>query len=252
MASETSQISRWASVRLGVLLLTLAAVVAVGGVVVWVVHGRSRHPGAPDVRAYARSGFVRSADRAYSAWFDGQFAALGRAAPWLRPAGRSVLDVCQALPSGGTGFGGATSWSLSCQRTQAAYYAYTGDGAARVAQLEGTLTRIGWGGFTFTAGTAGRVGTTGQPATPAVLQAGYVASQIPPAGKAGLIISWLSPAQTRAVRGNVRFPVVRTTRYVDPIRVVPPDLSLISRATANPEGNLVVVELVAEYTKPGG
>jgi hypothetical protein len=236
-------------VRLGVLLLALAAVVVAGGGVAWVVHGRSRHPGAPDVRAYARSGFVRSADRAYAAWFDGQFAALGRAASWLRPAGQSVLDVCQALPSGGAGYGGATSWSLSCQRAQAGYYAYRGDGAARVAQLERTLTRIGWGGFTFTPGLAA---TAGQPATPAVLQAGYIASQTAPAGKAGLIISWLSPAQTRAVRGYVRLPVVRATAYVDPIRVVPPDLGLISRAAAQAEGNLVVVELVAEYTKPGG
>ena len=85
----------------------------------------------------------------------------------------------------------------NCQRTQAGYYAYTGDATARVAQLESTLTRIGWGGFTFS---PGRPATAGQPATPAVLQAGYVASQTAPAGKAGLIISWLSPAQTRAVR----------------------------------------------------
>lgn len=232
-----------------VLLLALVVLVAAGALVAYVVHNLPRHPAPPDVRAYARSGAVRNADRAYAAWFDGQLAQLGRAAPWLRPAGQSVLDVCQALPSGGAGFGGATSWSLSCHRTQAGYYACTGAGAARVGQLESTLTRIGWAGFTFTPGTAA---TAGQPATPAVLQAGYVASQTAPAGKAGLIISWLSLAQTRAVRGYVRFPVVRTTRYVDPIRVVPPDLSLISRATAEPEGNLVVVELVAEYTKPGG
>lgn len=249
MASETSRVSRGASVRLGVLLLTLALLLAVGGVAGWIVHDRSRHPGAPDVRAYARSGFVRGADRAYAAWIGGQLAQLGRAAPWLRPAGQSVLDVCQALPSGGEGVAGAVSWSLGCQRTQAGYYGYTGDRAARVSQLERTLTALGWAGFVFTPGTAA---AAGQPATPAVLQAGYVASQTAPAGKAGLIISWLSPAQTRAVRDYVRFPVVGKTRYVDPIRVVPPDLSLISRATAKPEGNLVVVELVAEYTKPGG
>ena len=249
MTSEATRVSRGASVRLGVLLLTLAVVVVAGGVAVWLAHGRSRHPPPPDVRAYARSGRVRSADRAYAAWFDGQLARLGRAAPWLRPAGQSVLDVCQALPSGGAGYGGATSWSLNCQRSQAGYYAYPGDGTGRVAQLESTLTRIGWGGFTFTPGTAA---TAGQPATPAVLQAGYVASQTAPAGKAGLIISWLSPAQTRAPRDYVRFPAVGKTRYIDPIQVAPPDLSQIARATARRAGNLVVVELVAEYTKPGG
>ena len=87
-----------------------------------------------------------------------------------------------------------------------------------------------------------------------MLQAGYVASQTQagPAGKVGLIISWLSPAQARAVRDYVRIPVAGKTRYVDPIQVVPPDLSQISRATAPRGDNLVVVELVAEYTRPGG
>jgi hypothetical protein len=92
--------------------------------------------------------------------------------------------------------------------------------------------------------TPGAAAAAGQPAVPAVLQAGYVASQTQagPAGKAGLIISWLSPAQTRAARDYVRFPVVGKTRYVDPVQVVPPDLSKITRTMA-PKGNLVVVEL---------
>lgn len=139
---------------------------------------------------------------------------------------------------------------MSCQRSQAGYFAYAAGGGPRVTQLERALTGLGWAGFVFTPGTA----AGGQRPVPAVLQAGYVASQTQagPAGKAGLIISWLSPAQTRAVRDYVRFPVVGKTRYVDPIQVVPPDLSQIARATAPPEGNLVVVELVAEYTKPGG
>jgi hypothetical protein len=230
--------------------LALAIVVVAGGVVAWVAHGRSSHPAPPDVRAYARSGAVRGADRAYSAWFEEQLAGLGRAAPWLRAAGHSVLDECQALPSGGAGVAGATSWSMSCQRNQAGYYADTTGGGSRVSQLERTLTGLGWAGFVFTPETT----AGGQPAVPAVLQAGYVASQAQagPAGKVGLIISWLSPAQARAVRDYVRFPVAARTRYVDPIQVVPPDLSQISRATAPRGDNLVVVELVAEYTRPGG
>jgi hypothetical protein len=100
----------------------------------------------------------------------------------------------------------------------------------------------------FTPGTA----AGGQSAVPAVLQAGYVASQTAPAGKVGLIVSWLSPAQTRAAGDYVSFPAVRRTRYVDPVEVVAPDLSQISRATVSRGDNLVVVELVAEYTKPGG
>jgi hypothetical protein len=252
----TSQATRASRLRggrrpLGVLLLTLAAlVVVVGGVAAWLVHGRSRHPAPPDVAAYARSAGVRSADRAYTAWFEEQLAGLGSAAPWLRAAGQSVLDECQALPSGGAGVAGATSWTMSCQRSQAAYYAYTAGGRPRVSQLERTLAGLGWAGFVFTPGTA----AGGQPAAPAVLQAGYVAAQTQagPAGKVGLIISWLSPAQARAVRDYVRFPVAGQTRYVDPIQVVPPDPSQISHATASRGVNLVVIELVAEYTRPGG
>ncbi len=251
MTVEVSPPARSSTFRLVILLAVVAVVVVAGGVAGWVAHGRSRHAAAPDVVAYARSGAVRAADRAYSAWFDGQLAGLGRVAPWLRAAGQSVLDECQALPSGGEGVAGATSWTLSCQRTQAGYYAYAGDARSPVTQLERALTGFGWAGFVFTPGTAA---AGGQRAVPALLQAGYVASQSQagPAGKAGLIISWLSPAQTRAAGDYVRFPVVGKTRYVDPIQVVPPDLSQIARATAAPEGNLVVVELVAEYTKPGG
>jgi hypothetical protein len=253
VTSEATRASRRREVRrpLGVLLLTLAAVVVAGGVVAWVaVHGRSRHPAAPDVAAYARSAGVRSEDRAYAAWFDGQLAGLARAAPWLVAAGQSVLDECQALPSGGEGVAGATSWTMSCQRSQAGYYAYAAGGGSRVTQLERALAGLGWAGFVFTPGAA----ASGQRAVPAVLQAGYVASQTQagPAGKVGLIISWLSPAQTRAPRDYVRFPAVGKTRYIDPIQVAPPDLSQIARAAARRAGNLVVVELVAEYTRPGG
>jgi hypothetical protein len=248
VATGASRTARGVRRPLGVLLLTLSAVVVAGGVVGWVAHHRSAHPAVPDVAAYARSGAVRGPDRAYSAWFDGQFAGLARAAPWLAAAGQSVLDECQALPSGGEGAAGATSWSMSCQRSQAGYYVDAGGGGSRVNQLERTLAGLGWGGFVFTPGTAAAGGQ------PAVLQAGYVAAQTQagPAGKVGLIISWLSPAQTRAVRDYVRFPVVGKTRYVDPVQVVPPDLSQIARATAARGGNLVVVELMAEYTRPGG
>lgn len=251
MRSEVSGGPRAVRRPPGVLLLTLAAVVVAGGVVAWIAHGRSRHPAPPDVVGYARSAAVRGADRAYSAWFAGQFAGLGRAAPWLVAAGQSVLDECQALPSGGEGVAGATSWTMSCQRGQAGYYAYAAGGRSRVTQLERALAGLGWAGFVFTPGTAAG---GGQRAVPAVLQAGYVASQTQagPAGKAGLIISWLSPAQTQAVRDYVRFPAVGKTRYVDPVQVAPPDLSQIARATARRADNLVVVELVAEYTRPGG
>jgi hypothetical protein len=250
MASEVSPAPRGVRVPLSILLLTLAAVVAAGGVVAWVAHGRSRHPAAPDVAAYARSGPVRGADRAYTAWIDGQFAELARAAPWLRAAGESVADECRALPSGGAGASGATAWTLGCQRTQDGYYAYAGSGGrSPVSDLERALAGLGWAGFTFTpAGAAGG----GQAATPGVLQAGYVASQAGPAGKVGLIVSWLSPAQARSVRDYVRFPVARQTRYADPLQVVAPDLSQISRAAASRRDNLVVVELMAEYTRPGG
>jgi hypothetical protein len=249
MASEVSPAPRGLRVPLSILLLTLAAVVVAGGVVAWVAHGRSRHPAAPDVAAYARSAAVRGADRAYTAWINGQFAELGRAAPWLRPAGQSVLDECQALPSGGAGFSGATSWTASCQRTQAGYYAYAGAAGARVSELQRALAGLGWAGFTFT---PAKAAAGGQPATPGVLQAGYVASQNAPAGKVGLIVRWLSGAQTRAAGDYLGFPVVRRTRYVDPIEVVAPDLSRIGRATAPSGANLVVVELFAEYTRPGG
>jgi hypothetical protein len=251
VAREASRTRLRLGVPRGVLLVALAAVVVAGGVAGWVVHGRSRHPAAPDVAAYARSGPVREADRAYSAWISGQLAELGRTAPWLRAAGRSVADACQALPSGGAGVSGATAWTLSCQRTQDGYYAYAGgSGRSRVSDLERALAGLGWAGFTFTPAAAA---AGGQPATPGVLQAGYVASQAGPAGKVGLVVSWLSPAQVRAVGDYIRFPEVVRTGTVRPIQVVPPDLTQIARAAAaKPAGRLVVVELFAEYTRPGG
>jgi hypothetical protein len=226
---------------LGILLVVLAALLAAGGLAAWVGYGLARHTPVPDLAAYARSGAVRRADAQTAAWFDGELARLGREAPWLRAAGSSVLDECVAAASGSPD-GPVGSWGVRCQRVQDSYYAFAG-GGTRLPDLERTLGRMGWAGFTFTPGAAA---AGGQPATPAVLEAGYN-TQPGPAGKAGLRVSWLGPAQTHALRDYVGFAETRGDSNLSVIQAVPPNLRQIARVVTPPADNLIVVEQISMY-----
>jgi hypothetical protein len=221
-------------------LPVLTGLLLVGGLIAWAAYGQShRNAPPPDVAAYARSEPVRHADAQTAVWSDGQFAQLGRQAPWLRPAGYSVIDNCGAEATSAPD-GPVASWSFHCQRVQVGYFVFAGAGT-RSAELERALTRMGWGGFGFIAARP----VAGQPGASALLSAAYP----PPgwAGQSGMSVSWINAAQRRELAAYVRFVIPAKTSVQDPVQIVPPDLSEISRAAAGPGKDLIAVELVTNY-----
>jgi hypothetical protein len=134
-------------------LITVVVVVAVGvivlitGAALLISHNIAVSRAAPPgPSGYARSAAARKADDAAASWQDQEFASLSRLAPWLGPAGRSLIDACSE--SGGPGgiFGGGTAVTYSCQRTDTRYYSY---GGTRIAEFNAVLTRLGWHGFAY-------------------------------------------------------------------------------------------------------
>jgi hypothetical protein len=197
---------------------------------------------APHVAAYAQSGPVRHADARTATWFDRQLAQLRREAPWLRPVGYSLFDNCGAQPRTAPD-GATTGWDFECQRDQVSYFAFAGDGT-RAAELERALTRMGWGGISFTPART----FPGQPALSAMLTAAYPPPGL--AGNTGMRITWFNPAQRRDLAAYVRFVIPTRNSLQYPVQVVPPDLGQISRAAAGPGRSLVSVELISDYVTP--
>jgi hypothetical protein len=208
-------------------LLFLAALLILGGLIAWVDYGLSHHDRAPDAAVYARSVAVRSADRTTAAWFDGQFARLGREAPWLRSAGQSVHDSCRAASDS------SGPWMLICTRMQTGYYAYAGGG--RIGALEHALAEIGWRGFTVTSQALG---------------ADYNIEAGPP--KAGLRVTWIGPATPPAVSQLLTSYAAAFGRDLRAgengvLQASPPTPGRIMRALAAPDKNLFMVMLAVTY-----
>jgi hypothetical protein len=158
--------------------ICLAVVLAV--VISYVHHDIAPTP--PNPAPFGRSAPVRQADRANGAWMNAQFRTLQRLAPWLRPADRSVLDVCSVVGSGGGLIDRGTGFGVSCVKTDSRYYAYGGRSTARIRQLKLALSRIGWGGYRL-------VVAFTQSRLPVVLS-DAVAISPPSDEKAGLEYSW--------------------------------------------------------------
>ncbi len=162
-------------VGLGCCLAVVAA-----GVISRVHHDIAATP--PDPAPFARSAPVRQADRSAGLWMEAQFRTLQRLAPWLRPAERSVLDVCSVVGSGGGLIDPGTGFGVSCSRSDSRYYAYGGRSAARVRQLKLALSHFGWGHYQpVQAFTQSRL---------PVVHADPVALTTPAGVKAGLEFSW--------------------------------------------------------------
>jgi hypothetical protein len=234
--------ARWPTWLLVAGVAVLFVLLAAGGLVAWVGSGLSRHAPAPDTSAYARSAAVQRRDLATATWFSAQLRQLGRQAAWLRPAGQSVLDYCRADGSAAPS-GGAARWSLSCQRSQAAYFVYGGASAGRIRQLERVLTGQGWGDFTI---------SPASPASPLELSAGSTGRGSPAAIQAGLRASWISPARPQARRRDIGRPVVTRSRLVAWRQVRAANLSEISRALTGQRDIVLVVTLSATYATRGG
>lgn len=218
---------------------------AAGGLVAWVGSGLSKHTPAPDTSAYARSAAVQRRDLATATWFSAQLRQIGGRASWLGPAGQSVLDYCRADGSAAPA-GGAIRWSLSCRRSQAAYFVYGGASAGRIRQLERVLTGLGWGDFTITPA------SPAPSASPLELSAGFTGRGGPAAIQAGLRASWISPARPQALRRDIGRPVVTRSRLVAWRQVRAANLSQISRALTGQHDSVLVVTLSATYATRGG
>lgn len=222
---------------IGVGLLFLAALLVVGGLIAWVAYGLSHHDQAPDAAAYARSVAVRRADAQVAAGFDRQLAQLGQKAPWLRPAGQSVYDSCRPA-SGSSG-----AWTMICSRMQTCYYAYAGSASAtgRVGALERVLADAGWRGVTV---------------TQRALAADYTIQASAP--KAGLLVTWISPATSPAIAQLLADYTVAFGRHPRAgkdgvLQATPPSPGQIMRAAAPPDADLFIVTLQAAYaTSPPG
>jgi len=210
--------------------------------VAFVGHGLSRHAPAPDTAAYTRSATVRRLDQATATWFSGQFRQLGDQASWLRPAGQSVLDYCDASGTAAA-FSGPASWSLSCQRSQVRYYAYGGASASRLRQLERALTRQGWGAFTVVPATPA---PAGQPASLPMLIADFT-DRPSPVPKIGLQLSWISPAAAQALKQDIGMPVATSSRVIAWTQVTAPNLSQITSALTPQRDSVLIVTLRCTY-----
>jgi hypothetical protein len=98
-------------------LVILAGVGLCLALVLAVVISHVRHeiaPSPPNPAPFARSVPVRQVDRASGEWMNAQFLGLMRHASWLRPASRSVLDVCSVVGSGGGLIEHGMGFGISC------------------------------------------------------------------------------------------------------------------------------------------
>jgi hypothetical protein len=216
-------------------------------VVLAVVISRVRHdiaPPPPNPAPFARSVPVRQADRADGEWMDAQFRTLQRFAPWLRSAGRSVLDVCSVAGSGGGLIYPGTGFGVSCGRTDSRYYAYGGRSNARIRQLKLALSRLGWGSFRpVVAVTQSRLPVVGADA---------VATSPPSGVKPGLEFSWAGRADQLSLRFDlgVGGPRVAPRRnyYVQTLR---PGLRGILTSLSAAHPHLLIVSISLTYAHKG-
>jgi hypothetical protein len=141
---KESTVNRLITMVVVIAVVVIALIAGAGLLIAHNIAARQAPPPGPS--GYARSTAVRTADEAAASWQDQEFAALSRLAPWLRQAGRSVIDACSG--SGGTSglFGGGSELAYSCQRTDTRYYGY---GGTAIAGFDAVLTRLGWDDFTY-------------------------------------------------------------------------------------------------------
>lgn len=151
-------------------------------------------PSPPDPAPFARSSTARQADAATTHWMDAQFRALARLAPWLKPDGRSVLDVCSVVGSSRGMFDSGSGFGVSCPRTDARYFAYGGPSAARIRQLEKALRHLGWGNYA-------PVMAVTQSRLPAVQAGTFNVSA--PVTKPGLEFSWANRASQLSLQQDL-------------------------------------------------
>lgn len=234
---------RWATGCAGLAAVLAALVVAA---VVWLGHTTAKLSAPPPgPAAYARSAGVRGDDAAAGAWQDQFFASLRARAPWLAPAGRSVLDVCSAGGGGGGLFDGGSEVIYTCDRYDTRYYAYGGDDAARLRSLRQVLSRLGWGGFTTAVPSAG--------APLPVVSADPTALLAVPVGKAGLQYSWSGRGGRLNLRQDLGAVPARTAPDRDTyLQVVRPDQSQILASLTASRPYVLIVSIDAAYARGYG
>jgi hypothetical protein len=215
----------------------LAAVAAV-------VFSRVHHdiaPTPPDPVPFARSAPVRQADRAVGLWMEAQFRTLQRLAPWLGPVGRSVLDACSVVGSGGGLIEPGTGFGISCGRTDSRYYSFGGSTAVRVRQLKLALSHFGWGHCQV-------VEEFAQSGLPVVL-ADPVAVNTPGA-KAGLRFSWAERGGQLNLRvdlGAIGPRGAPTSNYYQEVLLPGRARILSSLGTATPHLFIVSISLIYSH-----
>jgi hypothetical protein len=217
-------------------------VYAVAAIVISRVH-HDIAPTPPDPAPFARSAPVRQADRAAGLWMEAQFRTLQRLAPWLRPSGRSVLDVCSVVGSGGGLIEPGTGFGISCVRTDSRYYAFGGRSAVRVRELKLALSHFGWGHYQV-------VEEFAQSRLPVVL-ADPVAINTPGV-KAGLRFSWAERGGQLNLRvdlGAIGPRVAPTRNYYQ--EVLLPDRARILSSFGAASPHLFIVSISLIYAHRG-
>ena len=183
--------------------VAVTAVLAIGaGFALWVGHNIKRASAPPPGPAsYARSTNVRRADSTAIAWQATEFGALQRMAPWLIPAGQSMLDTCSVGGGAGGLFGGGAPVTYSCQRTETRYYVYGASPWRRRTQLEQALGQLGWENFVSQSTTA----HSSAPIADAELIGARVSlpGKVTPIGKVSLQYSWDDRGSAFTPAGNL-------------------------------------------------
>jgi hypothetical protein len=219
------------------LLLVAVLFVLTATAVLWLRHNyRVTELSAPSPAAFARSAQVRQADVVDVSWIDDQFAAVAGRAPWLTDAGRSVLDECSV-----GGEGGGASYQFSCSRTDARYYAYSGQPGVRIQQLRQVLGQLGWASFSLKPSTAA-------PSLLPVTSADLESLSGPFVGKVGLQFSWTEqygPVNLGQQLGAVPRP--SAAQGITYIETMQPSISAISKLLTPGHPHLLIVAITAMY-----
>jgi len=218
--------------------------------------------GVPDLRRVAAGDDFAERHDLIVAWLDRHFELIEAAAPWLRPAGRLIVDRC------------VTEWdnrpwnprpdppAVKCTRMITCVYGCDGDLDWRLAELSKALYRSGWADHEV--GSGSRQAYLGPPAWPryplwwrptAALQPPSGLETIPPDGRSELWdlmqmeVGWASLDDP----GNVFVPSERIADLArphlesQPVEVGGDDVGDLVAGVLSRNAHVITIELSAGY-----
>ncbi|WP_432104409.1 hypothetical protein [Streptomyces sp. bgisy091] len=132
----------WARGCTSVVLVAVGLVCVLAFGALWQIHhALDRTP--PDVRPFAHSSAVRTADETAARTSSARLRKLTSALPWAVPLGTSVADSCQTEDE--NPFLGRAHWApINCVRRSVLYLAFDGDIRTRLHQLDTVLADQEW------------------------------------------------------------------------------------------------------------